>query len=143
MRRLGNHLREVVDPQGAEERGRRRLERRRLWLSGGADGMLAIQGLLDAECGETLQAALLPLARPAGPDDERSASQRRADALGAVARHALQAGTLPHNGGLRPQVTVTVELASLRATGSQYPAGLGGAAAGAGAARRWLCGRGV
>ena len=115
VRRLGNHLRDVVDPQGSEERGRRRLERRGLWLSTTVEGMLAIDGLVDAECGETLQAALMPLARPAGPDDTRSASQRRADALGELARHALQAGTLPQNGGLRPQLTVTVELASLQA----------------------------
>lgn len=113
VRRLANHLRDVVDPQGAEERGRRRLERRGLWLSGTVEGMLAIDGLLDAECGETLQAALMPLGRPAGPDDERSGAQRRADALGELARHALQAGTLPQNGGLRPRLTVTVELASL------------------------------
>jgi hypothetical protein len=115
VRRLANHLRDVVDPQGAEERGRRRLERRGLWLSSTVEGMLAIDGLLDAECGETLQAALMPLARPAGPDDERSGAQRRADALGEVARHALQAGTLPQNGGLRPRLTVTVELGSLLA----------------------------
>jgi hypothetical protein len=116
VRRLANHLREVVDPLGAEDRGRARLERRGLWLSGGADGMLGVQGLLDAECGERLQAALLPLARPAGPDDERSGAQRRADALGELARHALRAGTLPQHGGLRPGLTVTVELASLLAT---------------------------
>ena len=80
LRRVGCHLREVVDPGGAEERGQARLERRGLWLSGGVDGMVGIQGLLDGEGGERLQAALLPLARPHGPDDQRSGAQRRADA---------------------------------------------------------------
>lgn len=116
VRRLAGHLREVIDPQSAEERGRARLERRGLWLSSGVDGMLGIQGLLDAESGERLQAALLPLARPAGPDDDRLGAQRRADALGELARQALQACRLPQHGGSRPRLTVTVELASLLTT---------------------------
>src|SRR6266508_3683738 len=72
-----------------------------------------LRELLDPEAGEAVQAALLPLARPAGPDDERTAAQRRADALGELARQALQTGRLPQEGGQRPQLTVTVDLASL------------------------------
>src|SRR6266536_2319927 len=72
--------------------------------------------------------ALAPLARPTGPDDERSAAQRRADALGELARQALQAGHLPDCGGLRPQLAVTVEFASLLAE----QGGVVGWAAGAG-----------
>src|SRR6266540_876781 len=70
---------------------------------------------------KVVQAALAPLARPAGPDDQRSGAQRRADALGELARRALQAGDLPREGGLRPDLTVTMELASLQAH-----AGVGG-----------------
>jgi Domain of unknown function (DUF222)/HNH endonuclease len=76
-------------------------------------GMVALDGLLDPEAGETLLAALEPLARPTTADDQRSGSQRRADALAELARRALEGGRLPHSGGVRPQVTVTVELASL------------------------------
>jgi hypothetical protein len=36
-----------------------------LWLSATYDGMVAVDGLLDPEAGETVRAALLPLARPA------------------------------------------------------------------------------
>jgi Domain of unknown function (DUF222) len=115
LRRLTGHLREVIDPDRAAERGRARLDRRGLWLAATVDGMVAVDGLLDPEAGETVRSALLPLARPTGPNDARSAAQRRADALAELARQGLQAGRLPRGGGLRPQVTVTVELASLLA----------------------------
>src|SRR6266540_2871286 len=116
LRRLATHLRDVLDPDGGEERGRARLERRGLWLAGTFEGMVAVKGLLDAGAGEAAMAALAPLARPTGPDDQRSAAQRRADAFGELARQALQAGNLPQEGGLRPQLTVTADLASLLAS---------------------------
>src|SRR6266536_2316863 len=115
LRLLATHLRDVLDPDGGEERGRARLERRGLWLAGTFEGMVAVKGLLDAGAGEAAMAALAPLARPTGPDDQRSAAQRRADAFGELARQALQAGNLPQEGGLRPQLTVTADLASLLA----------------------------
>ena len=122
LRRLTTHLRDVIDPEKAEQRAGARLERRGLWLAATVDGMVAVDGLLDPEAGEAAQAALAPLARPSGPDDDRTAAQRRADALGELARQALQAGRLPQEGGLRPQLTVTIELASLLTE----PGGLGG-----------------
>jgi Domain of unknown function (DUF222)/HNH endonuclease len=143
LRRLATHLREVVDPDGAEVRARARLDRRGLWLSATFDGLMAVDGLLDGEAGEAVHAALMPLARPAGPEDERTGAQRRADALGELARQALQAGRLPQGGGLRPQVTVTVELASLLA-GPCELGGVGGVGGWGGwladeAARRLAC----
>jgi hypothetical protein len=56
---------------------------------------------------------LEPLARPPTADEERSAAQRHADALTELARRALEGGRLPQSGGVRPQVAVTVNLASL------------------------------
>jgi Domain of unknown function (DUF222)/HNH endonuclease len=117
LRRLAAHLRDLVDPDAAEQRARARLDRRGLWLAATVDGMVAVDGLLDPEAGEAVQAALMPLARPTGPDDDRTAAQRRADALGELARQGLQAGRLPQAGGLRPQLTVTIELASLLTPG--------------------------
>jgi hypothetical protein len=113
LRKLVTHLREVADPDGAEARTQRQHERRGLWVSPTLAGMVAIDGLLDPEAGETLLAALEPLARPGSAEDERTGSQRRADALIELARRALEGGRLPHSGGVRPQVTVTVDLASL------------------------------
>jgi len=86
---------------------------------------VAVDGLLDAEAGATLLAALEPLARPTTADDQRSGSQRRADALTELARRALEGGRLPQTGGVRPQVTVTVELASLLGRAGM-PGGEGG-----------------
>ena len=50
---------------------------------------------------------------PADADDTRSGSQRNADALAELARRALEVGQLPQVGGVRPQLTVTVDLDSL------------------------------
>ena len=113
LRKLLIHLREVADPDAADLRTQRQHARRGLWVSATLAGMVAIDGLLEPEAGETLLAALEPLARPASAEDERSGSQRRADALAELARRALEGGRLPHSGGVRPQLTVTVELASL------------------------------
>jgi hypothetical protein len=75
--------------------------------------MVAIDGLLEPEAGQILLTALDPLARPTTAEDQRSGAQRRADALTELARRSLEGGRLPNSGGVRPQVTVTVELASL------------------------------
>jgi hypothetical protein len=113
LRRVVAHLHEVADPQGADARVQRQYQRRGLWLSPTLAGMVAIDGLLEPEAGETLLTALEPLARPARAEDDRSGSQRRADALVELARRALEGGRLPHTGGVRPQLTVTIDLASL------------------------------
>jgi Domain of unknown function (DUF222)/HNH endonuclease len=78
--------------------------------------------------------------RLAAAVDERSTAQRRADALTELARRALEGGSLPHSGGVRPQVTVTVELASLLGQAG-VPGGEGGWALPlpAEAARRLAC----
>jgi hypothetical protein len=109
------HVHEVAAPDGAQARVQRQHARRGLWVSATFEGMLAIDGLLDPEAGETLLTALEPLARPASAEDDRSGSQRRADALAELARRSLEGGRLPNSGGVRPQVTVTVDLAGLLA----------------------------
>jgi hypothetical protein len=102
------------------------------------DGMVALQGLLEPEAGQTLTAALDPLTRPATADDARSGDQRRADALVELARRNLEAGQLPQTGGVRPQLNVIVDLDSLLG----HPGALGGELGGAGPispeACRWL-----
>ncbi|HEY2957891.1 MAG TPA: DUF222 domain-containing protein [Actinomycetota bacterium] len=139
LRRLATHAREVIDPDAADRRGRARLERRGLWLSPTFEGMVDVEGLLDPEAGEAVRAALAPLARPTGPEDERSGAQRRADALAELARGALQADRLPDSGGLRPQVTVTVDLASLLAWHGVGGSGAWGGVFDAEVVRRLAC----
>jgi hypothetical protein len=113
LRRVIGHLQLVADPEGAASRAERRHQRRGLWLAATLEGMVAVDGLLEAEAGQTLLAALEPLARPASAQDARSGGQRRADALTELARRALEGGRLPQTGGVRPQLTVLVDLDSL------------------------------
>jgi hypothetical protein len=140
LRKVVRHVAEVADPDSTQEQSQQQHERRGLWLSPTFEGMVAIDGLLDPEAGETLLTALEPLARPTTAEDDRSGSQRRADALTELARRALEGGRLPNSGGVRPQVTVTVDLASL--LGQAGVAGGEGAWAGplpAETARRLAC----
>ena len=113
LRRVLGHLRLVADPDGEHDRTHQRHARRGLWLAPTLDGMVAVDGLLEPEAGQTLLAALEPLARPATPTTRRSGSQRTADALAELARRSLEEGRLPQAGGVRPQLTVTVDLDSL------------------------------
>jgi hypothetical protein len=125
--RLGRvlaHLRAVADPDTAASQAERRHQQRGMWLTPTLDGMVAVDGLLEPEAGQTLLAALEPLACPANAEDTRSGGQRRADALTELARRALEAGQLPQTAGVRPQLTVTVDLDSL--IGNSGPGTLGG-----------------
>ena len=88
LRRVLGHLQLVADPDGADAQAERRHQRRGLWLAPTLDGMVAVDGLLEPEAGQTLLAALEPLARPADAHDTRSGSQRNADALAELARRA-------------------------------------------------------
>jgi hypothetical protein len=127
LRRVIAHLRLVADPDGAGDQAERRHQRRAVWLASTWEGMVAVNGLLDPEAGQTLVAALEPLASPVDSQDPRSGGQRRADALVELARRSLEAGRLPQSGGVRPQLLVTVDLDSLLA-----PGGLGGEIGGVG-----------
>jgi hypothetical protein len=113
LRRVLGHLQLVADPDGADRTSEGRHQRRGVWLAPTWEGTVAVDGLLEPEAGQLLAAALEPLARPASADDARSGSQRNADALAELARRSLEGGRLPEAGGVRPQLTVTVDLDSL------------------------------
>jgi hypothetical protein len=121
LRRAVAQLRLVADPDHTDHQAEQRHQRRGLWLAATWEGMVAVNGLLDPEAGQTLLAALEPLTRPTSADDTRSGGQRRADALAELARRTLESGQLPQAGGVRPQLLVTVDLDSLLG-----PDGLGG-----------------
>ena len=140
LRRAVGHLLQVADPDGADRERERRHARRGLWLAPTFDGMVAVDGLLEPEAGQSLLAALEPLARPADAHDTRSGSQRNADALAELARRHLEGGRLPQAGGVRPQLMVTVDLDSLLG----HPGAVGGEVGWAGpldpeACRRLAC----
>jgi hypothetical protein len=131
LRRALTHLRLVADPDREADRTEQRHDRRGLWLSPTWEGMVALEGLLDPEAGQTPLAALEPLARPSTAEDSRSGSQCRADALAELARRALEGGRLPQTGRVRPQLLVTIDLDGLLGR----PGGIGGMVAGP---DRWI-----
>jgi Domain of unknown function (DUF222) len=127
LARLGRTIVEVVDPEGADERLGRELERqdrradRAQRLSLTPDGVLGgafVSGHLDALTTAAVRAVLDPLAAPRPDDasgpDLRPPDRRQADALGEAMRRLLGDGGLPATGGVKPQVVVTMSLETLR-----------------------------
>jgi hypothetical protein len=124
LRRLGRRILTLVAPEVAEEAERKALERaeararagRGLTLSPAGDSRVRVSGWLDAEGAATVHAALDPLCSPrqAPAGDDRSLSQRRADALVEVCGLALRTDQLPDHGGERPHLVVTVPFDPLR-----------------------------
>ncbi len=111
---IARRVRHIADPDGAADRDARHREARWLDVSTTLDGLVALNGLLDAEAGAVLRTWLDAAVPPPVSGDERTAAQRRADALVELARTALDAGRLPDSGGERPHLLVTVDLAALR-----------------------------
>jgi hypothetical protein len=70
--------------------------------------MLQLRGLLDPEAGAAVSTAIDALMRPPSPNDERTAPQRRADALADLARGAIARGAVPSVGGVRPSIGILV-----------------------------------
>jgi Domain of unknown function (DUF222)/HNH endonuclease len=72
------------------------------------------QGDLTAGCAAALSAVLDALGKKAGPEDTRTAAQRRHDALEDACRRLIATGMLPGRGGQPTQVQVHLGLAELR-----------------------------
>ena len=81
------------------------------------DGMYELHGLYDPVNGEYVETMLraFEVPDPAGTPEElkRSPEQRRADALAQAAQVALDAGQAPEAGGVKPHVSVVVDLDTL------------------------------
>ena len=123
VRRVGEQVLSIVAPEIAEQadadavaRMDREAEAARcLTLTDLGDGRHRLSGYLTAEGAAIVNAAIDPLSKPIGAagTDERTAAQRRVDALVEVCDLALHTGTLPDNGGDRPQVVVTTDYDTL------------------------------
>ena len=103
-----------VDAAAALTEANRAHQRRYLHLSEPLDGLVHLDGLLDAEGGAIITTALNALMGPAAKDDDRSAGQRRADALLELARR--QAGGSADGSGPRPQLVIRAGLETLLGT---------------------------
>jgi Domain of unknown function (DUF222)/HNH endonuclease len=124
LRYLCNYAHHIADPDGFFKEAEENYLRRRLHISLMSDGMHAIDGVLDPECGAALKTALDALAKRLGPDDERTRSQRMADAIGELAQHAMDEGKLPKRNGVRPHVSLTTTLEGLKNEVGAPPADL-------------------
>jgi hypothetical protein len=112
-----SHWRQRLDwEQGLKEAERLR-EQRRLTVSTTMFGMVRVDGNLDPETGETMLAALRSCVdagrRHRDPDDQRTPTQRRVDALGEICHRWLNAPDRPLVAGERPHVAVIVDLEAL------------------------------
>src|SRR5260370_16209633 len=93
-----------VDAQAALTEANRAHARRYLRIGQQVDGLVRIDGLLDAECGAIVRTALEPFAKPT-KGDTRTPDQRLVDAL--VDRCQVRAGAgHPDGAGPRPQVII-------------------------------------
>ena len=124
LRKLCRYAWHVADPDGFFNEAEADYTRRRLHISLMSDGMHAIDGILDPECGAALKAALDSLSRRRGPEDDRSGSQRTHDALAELVLHAMDEGKLPRRNGVRPHVTLTTTLEALKGEVGVPPAEL-------------------
>ncbi|NDL56158.1 HNH endonuclease signature motif containing protein [Phytoactinopolyspora mesophila] len=112
----------AVDNKDAVRRARRRDQGRWLDIASTFDGAVAINGMLpgDDEAGSVVATAIDALAKPSGPNDERTPAQRRADALVELCRRQLNSGLLPTQGGEPTHVTVVTDLDTLEASAGGF-----------------------
>jgi hypothetical protein len=79
------------------------------------EGAGRLTGDLTPGCAHLMQAVLDSLARPKGPEDDRTAGQRRHDALEDAFRRLAAAGTLPQRAGQPARLELAITLTDLLA----------------------------
>lgn len=135
LRVAGDHLLEVIDPEGHARREERKLDQHERsahlnrFLAVVDDGLggVRLRGRGTVEDAAVIKAALASLSAPAGKDlenadpelgvegrDTRDHGARAWDALVETCQKALDADVLPTSHGARPRVMVTVALADLQ-----------------------------
>jgi len=114
----------VVDPDGFFKEAEENYAWRRLHISQLVDGMYVLDGLLDPVTGASLRTAVDTLAKRKGPEDERTAAQRRHDAVGELVHHAMDQGTLPRRSGVKPHINLTTTIEGLKNEVGAPPADL-------------------
>lgn len=145
-RKLVDYWRQNLDPDGVLDGGEKAVELRRLSISRTWHGMVRVDGDLDPESGEVLLTAIGGLVdemvKTADPNDTRTPTQRRADALTEMCRRHLDRGESV-SGGERPHVNVHIDLATLeRRAGAKCELG-SGTVIHPEAARRLACDAGI
>jgi hypothetical protein len=112
------HVEHRIDAAGALAESNRAYEKRYLHIGEAVNGLVRLEGLLDAEGGATLRTRLNALMLPS-TDDTRTPPQRRADALIDLCH---QGGARKDGSGPRPQLVIRASVDTLAGTASA-PAG--------------------
>ncbi|WP_454083290.1 DUF222 domain-containing protein [Georgenia sp. Marseille-Q6866] len=122
--KLVSHWAIAADPEAADRAWREDGAKEQLTLSRTMDGY-HLNGWLDELSGQTVDTVLRAHMGRKAKGDERTPAQRRAAALTSLARQSLDAGEQGKGARIRPHVTVTADIETLRAlagaTGSPKP----------------------
>jgi hypothetical protein len=124
LRKLCRWAWHVANPDGFFKDAEAGFAQRYFHISQLPDGMFAVDGLLDPVSGAAWKTAVDVLAAPKGAEDERTAKQRRADAVGELAMHAMEQGTLPRRHSVKPHLNLTMTLEGLKGELGAPPADL-------------------
>src|SRR4051794_15411284 len=109
LRMAGVHLQTVYDADAVTKNANHVRESRYLTLAQTFADAWHLEGQLTPADGAALAVALEALMTPAGEEDTRTVTQRRADALVELAELGLRSAKLPDSGGDRPRVTLLVQ----------------------------------
>ncbi|WP_237744858.1 HNH endonuclease signature motif containing protein [Kribbella catacumbae] len=147
LQAMGVQVRNILDTDGPEPREDAARQREDLWLKKTEDGV-RFGGTLAAENAELLQTLVQAGAKPHktvdGDPDPRSRGKRQADALVDVLNIAAGTGDLPTRGGIKPHITVMIDLDDLIQAGKNTTGDLTfGHGLSASAIRRLACDAGV
>jgi hypothetical protein len=147
LRKMGVQVRDILDTDGPEPREDAARKREDVWVQKAEDGV-KFGGYLAGENAEKLQTVLQAGAKPHktedGALDPRPRGKRQADALVDALDIALASGDLPTRGGVKPHITVTIDLKDLIEAGKQATGDLTyGDGLSASAIRRLACDGGV
>ena len=116
-KRVIEYWRNDVDLPGVRLDVDDQLKRRHFAIQRRPNGMVSGDFALPRVEGEALLAAVDSLMPPPVDADDRTTTQRRADALGDLARSFLGGSESPTTGGERPHINVHVDLDALRGNG--------------------------
>jgi hypothetical protein len=135
FRQFADEVAHRADPDAAEEREKRRWEKRHLSFGLTLDNT----GVLSGSCGDAVSLEIVRTAAeafgtPGGQADARTAAQRRMDGLVAACKAALDGGTAPERHGAAPHISILVKDETLAQAAAQDAARVAAAAGGAGTA---------
>ena len=112
LARLG---REMLDrAQTSPDRDSDGFEERALWLGTTFGGAGRLHADLTPACAAALTVVLDALGQKAGPEDTRTAAQRRHDAIEEACRRLISGQMIPGRDGQPPHLTVHIDLNDLR-----------------------------